>query len=81
MRLEIKDKLDIIKHQQPRRYASSIMIVDHFDLKGMALITTWWYKAASAAPMNGPTQKIHCITREEEDHDYHRNSILSKIWL
>jgi hypothetical protein len=25
----------------------------------MALITTWWYTAASAAPVNGPTQKIH----------------------
>lgn len=32
----------------------------HLFLKGMALITTTWYKAASAAPMNGPTQKIHC---------------------
>ena len=31
----------------------------HLDLKGMARITTWWYKAASAAPMKGPTQNIH----------------------
>lgn len=28
-------------------------------LNGMALMTIWWYSAASAAPMNGPTQKIH----------------------
>lgn len=28
-------------------------------LNGIALITTWWYMAARAAPMNGPTQKIH----------------------
>ncbi|KAF7807737.1 putative aquaporin PIP1-4 [Senna tora] len=25
----------------------------------MALITIWWYNAASAASINDPTQKIH----------------------
>jgi len=29
----------------------------------MALITTWWYRAARAAPTKGPTQKIHCATK------------------
>lgn len=36
----------------------------HLDLKGIALITIWWYKDASAAPMNGPTQNIHCTKKE-----------------
>lgn len=36
------------------------------DLKGIALITIWWYNAASAAPMKGPTQKIHCIHKEKK---------------
>jgi hypothetical protein len=26
-----------------------------------ALITYWWYRDAMAAPIKGPTQKIHCI--------------------
>lgn len=37
--------------------------VAYLDLKRMALITIWWYKAARAAPIKGPTQNIHCNQR------------------
>jgi hypothetical protein len=29
-------------------------------LAALARSTYWWYPAAMAAPMSGPTQKIHC---------------------
>ena len=33
-------------------------------------MTIWWYIAARAAPMNGPTQKIHC---EHEETYYYKS--------
>ena len=57
----VADKQDYFKHPSIGNDKESLVsVMNHLDLKGMALITIWWYKDASAAPMNGPTQKIHC---------------------
>ena len=55
-----KRKSEKADNQRPQIKASCGSLSDHLDLKGMARITTWWYKAASAAPAKGPTQNIHC---------------------
>lgn len=39
-----------------------LFMIHHLDLNGIALITIWWYTAANAAPMKGPTQNIHYKT-------------------
>lgn len=50
------------------------------DLKGMALMTMTWYTAARKAPMNGPSQKIHCNNNKTDQSisaTHHQQDIIT----
>lgn len=42
------------------------LLKDPRALAAPALRMYWWYRAAMAAPMKGPTQNIHCKHRIKE---------------
>lgn len=62
------------KKQKDRR-------LPHLFLNGMALITTTWYNAASAAPMKGPTQNTHCIPTNTKRTNLYQNIIHMILYL